>query len=616
MCEQLQRKISRFPKRPGIYLMKDRGGEVIYVGKAADLRARVRSYFQKSRDEHRLITRNIGKVCDIDIVVARSEKEAFILENNFIKQLHPKYNLLFRDDKSFVSIKVPVCEPYPRPIVTRRVDDEKARYFGPYSNSRAARETLNMLHELFPLRKCPLRQFRAASRPCLYGQMDRCLAPCCREGLEVRYGELVKEVLLFLEGRRNELLDALQTRMRAAAEKLDFERAAAFRDRIRAVEETLSRQVAGSAGDSKDRDVFGFFPTSADLWTAVLFIRCGGVSDAASYCFPAGLDSPAAMMESFIARFYSGCRYIPDEILVPADAGGLKLLSEWLSEKKGRKVDVVRPQRGRKKRLIEMACRNAMHAREVKVSERERRRLEMESLKASLGLRNLPEHIECFDISSLGGRQAAGSVVVFIHGEPHRASYRRYRIRDIEGQDDFAMMRQVIARRYRHSAGAPDAADAQKMPELVLVDGGKVQLEAARRAFEDLEIPMPETVALAKARREGGVRVSEERVFRPGHDDAVALEEDSCGFRLITRVRDEAHRFALAYHRKLRRKTAMESPLVEIPGIGKRMAGRLLDHFKSLERIEKAGPDELCRVSGISKRRADIICDYIDKNWR
>ncbi len=615
MRDTLAHKIKRFPQQPGIYLMKDRCGEVVYVGKAVDLKKRVSSYFRGGGDESRLITRRIGEVRDVDFVVAQNEKEAFILENNFIKQFRPKYNVLFRDDKSFVSIKIPLDESYPGPIITRRAEDPNAKYYGPYSNAAAARETLEFLHTMFPLRKCTPRQFNAAVRPCLYGQMGRCLAPCCREVPKEVYGELLKEVSMLLEGKSDALLRRLRADMNNAADALNFEKAAVLRDRIKAVEETIERQLVDSASDRVNRDVFGYFSTDKKVWVAVLFIRGGAIRDAATYSFSAALDSAWAIVRAFINQFYINNRFVPDEILLPVDMSGLDLPADWLRTKCGKTVKVLRPLRGRKERLVRMASRNAEEAQRVNTLESEKRRLELDSLRQYASLEKLPRNIECFDISNLNGREAAGSMVVFRSGVPEKKSYRRFKIRDVEGQDDFAMMREVIERRYKHVREKTGGKEMQKMPDLIVVDGGKGQLKAACRGLENLGVLLPDVVAIAKARPGEPSQKREERIFLADAEHAIVLDKNSHAYRLLTRIRDEAHRFAIRYHRKLRRKASMKSPLTEIPGIGEKMAGRLLDHFKSLERIKQADVEELSAISGISHSRAVLMRNYMDNNW-
>ncbi len=613
VSDQLRRKIDRLPRKPGVYLMKDVRKEVIYVGKAKDLRARVRSYFQEGRQEWRLISERIEQVRDVDVVVTASEKEALLLESNFIKQFRPRYNVNFRDDKSFVSIKIDRTEPWPRPVVTRRLEDEDALYFGPYASARAARKTLKVLQDVFPLRRCSIRQCRERRRPCLYGEMGKCAAPCCSDISREEYDRIIDQVVMFLKGRADELLDELRRQMEAAARELNFEKAANIRDRIRAVEETLEAQhVADSAADA-DRDVFGICTLDRYVSIAVLFVRDGNVRDVATYRFPAELDSEEAIFGSFLNQFYAANRFVPEQVLVPVETPDAGVLESWLGEKKGRRVRILHPQRGAKRRLIELANRNARQAERTATSAEERRRLQMESLQRILDLTELPRTIECFDISTTQGREAVGSMVVFRDGEPDKSSYRRYRIRDIEGQDDFAMMEQVLRRRY----GRLVEQDADP-PELVLVDGGRGQLGVALRVLRELGVEAPDVAALAKARAAGGRQVRAERVFQPSEDRLgvreapVEVPEDSYGFRLITRVRDEAHRFAVQYHRRLRRKASMESPLIEVPGIGKQKARRLMDHFGGLNKVRRATVEELKAVPGIS----DALAAAIIKHFR
>ncbi|MCK4283164.1 MAG: excinuclease ABC subunit UvrC [Candidatus Brocadiae bacterium] len=618
--EKLSKKIESLPRRPGVYLMKDARHEVIYVGKAKDLRARVRSYYQEGGDDWRLISKRMDRVADVDAVVTASEKEALLLESNFIKQFRPKYNVYFRDDKSFVSIKIGLSEQWPRPIVTRRLDDPGALYFGPYASAKAARKTLRVLQDVFPLRKCSIRECMERSRPCLYWEMGKCLAPCCAEVSEEEYGRILDLVVMFLKGKGEDVLAELRREMDESAKALQYERAARMRDRIRAIETTLEGQrVAASAADV-DRDVFGLCALDRYVSAAVLFVRNGNIQDVASYRFPADLDSESAIFGSFLNQFYSANRFIPQEILVPVETEDAELLESWLAEQRGRKVRLIRPLRGPKRRLVELANGNARQAERAATTRQEKRRLEMESLQRILGLTELPRNIECFDISTLQGREAVGSMVVFREGEPDKASYRHYKIRDVEGQDDFAMMREVLSRRYGKLAAAMSAASAAEegeghgdaLPELALVDGGKGQLAVAVQVLGELEMDSCDVAALAKARSGGGTKLKAERVFLPGQAEPIEVPEDSSGFRLITRVRDEAHRFAVGYHRKLRLKATMQSPLVEIGGIGRKMARRLLDHFGGLNKVKEATVEELRQVKGIS----DVLARAIYEHYR
>lgn len=607
--ERLRARIDEMPRRPGVYLLKDERQEVIYVGKAKDLRARVRSYFQQGGEDWRLICKHIDQVADVDVVVTASEKEALLLENNFIKQFRPRYNVYFRDDKSFVSIKIDRTEPWPRPVITRRLDDEGATYFGPYASAKAARRMLRALQDLFPLRRCSIRQCSRRRRACLYGEMGKCLAPCCADVARQQYDELVEQVVLFLKGRNADLLRELRERMDRAASNLEFERAARLRDRIAAVQTTMERQRVASSAEEVDRDIFGICTLDRHVAVAVLFVRGGNVQDVASYRFPARLDSEQAIFRSFLNQFYSQNRFIPQEVLTPVPTPDADLLAGWLTEKKGRKVSVIWPRRGRKRELVELANRNAREAERAATTRSERRALEMESLQDMLDLDELPTVIECFDISTLQGREAVGSMVVFRDGEPDKSCYRHYRIRHVEGQDDYAMMREVLTRRYGKLAEQQEG----ETPELVLVDGGKGQLAVATEVLDRFGLlDACEVAALAKARTRDGRRLKEERVYQPGCADPVVVLQDTYGFRLITRVRDEAHRFAIAYHRKVRRRRSVQSPLEEVPGIGARKARRLVNHFGGLNKVKRASEEELKAVRGVS----DVLAEQIVQHFR
>ncbi|MHC4788206.1 MAG: excinuclease ABC subunit UvrC [Planctomycetota bacterium] len=605
---KLARKIEALPRKPGVYLFKDDRHEVIYVGKARDLRARVRSYFQEGGEQWRLIQKRIEQVADVDAVVTDSEKEALLLENNFIKQFRPSCNVYFRDDKSFVSIKIDVTESWPRPIITRRLDRPDALYFGPYASAKAARKTLRVLQDTFPLRKCSIRECRERERPCLYGEMGKCAAPCCADVSEEDYQRLIDQVVMFLKGKADDLLEELRGEMEEASERLEFERAARLRDRVRAIETTLESQHVASSMDDVDRDIFGLCTLDRHVAVAVLFVRNGNIQDVASYRFPAELGSEQAIFGSFLNQFYSQNRFVPEEVLVPVESPDADLLEAWLAEKKGRKVRVIHPQRGAKRRLVELANRNARQAERAATSEQERRRLAMESLQGILGLSELPRNIECFDISTLQGREAVGSMVVFRDGQPDKSSYRHYRIRHVEGQDDFAMMREVLTRRYSKLVESPD--EQAEPPELVLVDGGKGQLGVAVDVLQELGVGSCDVAALAKARSRGGRKVKAERVFLPGRHEPIEVPERTYGFRLITAVRDEAHRFAVRYHRQLRRKATVESPLRRVRGVGRKTARKLMEHFGGLNKVKRASVEQLKAASGVSDTLAEAIYAY------
>jgi len=538
----LQTKIENLPRGPGVYLFKDARHEVIYVGKGKDLRARVRSYFQESGDEWRLISKRIDQVADVDVVVTDSEKEALLLENNFIKQFRPKYNVYFRDDKSFVSIKIDLAEPWPRPIVTRRLDSPKALYFGPYASAKSARKTMRVIQDVFPLRKCKISECMQRGRPCLYGEMGKCLAPCCADVTPEEYEKLIGQVALFLKGKSDDLLAELRREMAGASARMEYEKAGHIRDRIRAVETTLEAQHVASSAQGPDRDIFGLCTLEKHVAIAVLLVRNANIQDVGSYRFPAELDSEQSIFRSFLNQFYSQNRFIPDEVLVPVETEDAELLESWLGEKKRRKVRVVHPLRGAKRKLVELANENARQAERAATTDEEKRRLEMDSLQRTLGLSKLPRDIECFDISTLQGREAVGSMVVFRGGEPDKSSYRHYKIREVEGQDDFAMMREVVFRRFRRLAD-----ELSVPPDLVLVDGGLGQLHAAAAAIAAVGTERPHLVSLAK-------REEEVYVLGRAEQEPLRLPRTHPGLKVLQAVRDEAHRFAQHYHHLLRRK--------------------------------------------------------------
>jgi excinuclease ABC subunit C len=598
--KELREKVDGFPRKPGVYLMKDARNEVIYVGKAKDLRSRVRSYFQAGREEFRLICEQFGLVAEIDIVVTNSEAEALLLENNFIKQFRPRYNVLFRDDKSFVSIRIDRNKPWPRPRITRDLDDPDALYFGPYASAQAARRTLRTIQEIFPLRRCSLRQCRERNRPCLYGEMDKCIGPCVEGVTREDYDRIVQQVINFLKGHAGDVLDDLRRQMQEAATDLEFEKAARLRDRIQAVERTLQAQHVASSADDVDRDVFGLHATDKFVTVAVLFVRGGNVRDATTYRFGADLDTRDEIFGAFLKQFYGTTRFIPDEVLLPTDLEDRPLLQDVLSERRGRKVPLLVPRRGVKKRLVELAEGNARTADRTATTEQERVELELESLQEILALSNHPRHIECYDISTTHGHQAVGSRVVFRDARPDKESYRRYKIRRVEGQDDFAMMHEVLTRRLSKTEDDP-------APDLLVVDGGKGQLGVAVRVMQEQQVRRPDVVGLAKART---ARKTHERVFKPGRSGPIVLPEGSHALHLLARVRDEAHRFAVSYHRKLRKKTTLRNPLREVKGVGKVLARRLLEHFGGLNKVETAPVQELQQVKGVSETLARAIHDH------
>jgi excinuclease ABC subunit C len=603
----LEEKLESLPPRPGVYLMRDREAKVIYVGKAKDLRARVRAYF-RSGDGRSQIQFLLRRVEDIETLVTANEKEALILENNLIKQYKPRYNIRLKDDKSYLSIKVTVQHPWPRIFATRKIVKDGNRYFGPFSSAIAARETLDIIEKHFLLRNCTDYNFKNRTRPCLQHQIKRCPGPCVLPVDPKEYQEQVRQAILFIEGKSQELVAELKHVMKEKAGALEFEAAAKIRDQIQAVERTVEKQRMVSHWGI-DQDIFGLYREGGFIEVQVLFVRQGKLTGNQSYSLEDLEFSDEEVLESLLTQFYQGDRFIPDEILLPVELEDREVRQEYLSERKGRKVAIFSPQRGDKRQLVEMAAQNARQSffeRHDQEKERERMLLE---LQQQLRLRHYPQRIECFDISNIHGSHAVGSMVTFFNGEADKNRYRHYRIRTVDsasGGDDFAMMYEVLKRRFSRGLGEGD------LPDLVVVDGGKGQLGMALAAMRDLGVKDVDVAALAKMRvqrsaRSPEIQRSEERVFLPGQSNPVILKRNSNALFLLQRVRDEAHRFAITYHKQLRTRQTLYSALDRVPGIGGARKRALLRAFGSIKRIEEASLEELLKVPSMNEKIAREI---------
>jgi excinuclease ABC subunit C len=606
---RLDEKLDSLPSRPGVYLLKDRHAKVIYVGKAKNLRSRVRSYF-RGGDERSQVQFLVRRVSDVECLVTANDKEALILENNLIKQYKPRYNIRLKDDKSYVSVKVTVQDEWPRIVVTRKIVKDGSRYFGPFASAWGVRETLDTIRRVIPLRTCSDGVFRNRSRPCLEYQIRRCLGPCCLPVDRAEYQSHLREAMLLLSGKRVQLLRQLQAAMHRAAGELRFEDAARIRDRLRAIEKTQERQgaVAHAGGD---RDVFGFHREGGAIEAQVLFVRQGKLTGNQAYHLDDFELPDEDVVRAVVTQFYQGSRFVPDEVILPVEFDDQATLAEYLGERRGRKVEFVCPERGHRARLLEMARENACQSfRERQDGEQRYERVSAE-LRRQLHLQGAPKRIECFDVSNLQGGLAVGSMVTFDEGRPDTSRYRRYRIRTVPGADDFRMMYEVLHRRYSR------ARESGEFPDLLVVDGGKGQLNVALQVLRDLEIDSVEAVGLAKMRvqrapRESRVERSEERVFLPGRVNPVVLRRNSGALQLLQRLRDEAHRFAVTYHRTLRAKDRLHSVLDGIPGIGAARRGRLLRAFGSVRRLDTATVEEIAAIPGISAGLAATIRRALD----
>ena len=599
----VKEKMASAPRAPGIYIMLDARRKVIYVGKANDLKSRVGSYLT-GRDTRPMAPFLMARVQSIEFITTDTEKEALILENNLIKKHRPRYNVILRDDKTYCHLSLNPSEAFPRLRLVRKRQNDAALYFGPYPSGLAARETLRFIQRIFPLRTCRDRDFQLRARPCLEFQIGRCLAPCKNRIDEAAYRTLVENAVSFLRGRRRELISDLKKQMSEAAQSLRYEDAARLRDRIGALEHALERQHV-DAGGAADQDVLGVHSDSGTHRVCILFVREGKLLGSKSFTPVKTKADREEILSSALRQYYDEAG-LPEEILLPFSLSDEAVLLEWLAEKRQRSVRITVPQRGAKKALVDMACANA---RELQASDRkkdEQKTAVLQFLRERLSLAGLPRRIECFDISNLGGKNAVGSMVVFQDGEPDKSAYRRFRVRGPDEPDDYGMMREVLTRRFQ---------GRDPVPDLLVVDGGKGQLNVALAVLSDLKIKLDviglakeeRSFLVAKRRLQGKPAKSEDRVYLPRRKDAIYLSSSPAALSLLQRLRDEAHRFAVSYHRKLKQKNDFRSALDDIPRLGSRRKSILLRHFGSLERIRSCSPEELQALPGIGRALAETI---------
>jgi len=586
--------------------MKDAKGKVLYVGKAGNLRSRVLNYFRSSGDNRPRIPALMARVADFDYLVTDTEKEALILENNLIKEYKPLYNVDLRDDKTYCHLRIDLSQKYSRPNFVRRPRDDGAVYFGPYTSARSARSTLRWLRKIFPFRSCSDNVFGHRSRPCLYHQIGCCPAPCMDRISPEKYREILDELILFLRGKKKILLVDLRRRMKKESESLEYEKAAFTLARIRAIEETLENQKVSRVG-GEDRDIIAYETLNRSSVFQILSIRNGKLGEGRTVLFNHLFPDDREALSSFLLQYYSHDKLVPAYIGLPFLPAHTPVLKELLTERRGKKVSLAVPVRGTKKQLLQLARKNARAALRQRSSEPRPEEV-LRQLQDRLKLEKLPRTIECFDISNLGGQAAVGSMVVFRGGKKSAGAYRRYRIRTIEGPDDYGMITELFRRRYRR------ALEEGVFPELIVVDGGKGQLNMALRVLRELGIEYPDVIALAKEKRLKTGRVVRDRVFLPGRKNPVLFRRGSPALHLLMRIRDEAHRFAVTYHKKLRSKESFSSPLDEIPSIGPVLKSRLLDKFQNLEAIRDAPLEKLTEVKGVNLCLAKAVKKYLKEN--
>jgi excinuclease ABC subunit C len=606
----LQDKLDALPTKTGVYLMKDAGGTILYVGKAVNLRARVRSYFHASAGHSSKIQRLVFSLADLDFIVTASELEALILESTLIKRHKPRYNVRLKDDKRYPYIKVTWQEDFPKVLIVRRMERDGARYFGPFTAAWAVQQTLQTLRRVFPYLTCNRTISGRDERACLYLDIGLCLGPCIGAAGREEYRTMIDSLCRFLEGKSDEIVADLESQMQAAASRWDFEQAALLRDQMAAIQRVIERQKIVSTAMA-NQDVIAFARADGDACVQVFFIRHGRLIGREYFVLDGTAEeTDTEVVSSFVKQFYDEAAYVPPEILLPHEVDEALVIQEWLRSRRGNKVLLKVPRRGHKRSLVEMAAENAAetltHLRAQWLVDESRQATALAELQEGLDLESPPTRIECYDISTTRGTATTGSMVVFVKGVPRKSDYRRFKIRTVEGTDDYASMREMLRRRFRRAAEPPanQGPGAKKtswdlLPDLVVVDGGKGQLNVALEVLDEfgLRDQVP-AVGLAK---------QEEEIFMPERAQPLQLPRASEGLYLMQRIRDEAHRFAITYHRMLRRKQTVISQLDGVPGIGPKRRSALLKHFGSIEAIRNASVEELSAVPSMTRKAAEQL---------
>ncbi|MDP9238219.1 MAG: excinuclease ABC subunit UvrC [Chloroflexota bacterium] len=617
-------QLARVPVGPGVYIMRGAEGQVIYVGKAANLRNRVRSYFGAPASMEGKTRALSASIADFEYVVTNTEQEALHLEAELVKRHQPLFNIRLKDDKHYPYLKVDLIDPWPRVYITRRVEKDGARYFGPYANAGSVRRTLDIVNKLFPWRSCTKQITGTDPRPCLDYYINRCIAPCTSYCTKEEYDEVIRQVILFLEGRTEEVVRGITRQMATASSAMEYERAARLRDQLQAIERVTERQTVASTRPADD-DIFGLARGDDDAVVQVLFVRGIRMIGVDSFTLDGAKDeTDADVMASFVKQFYESATYVPKRVIVPMELPEHALIESWLSERRGTRVELLSPQRGEKRRLVEMATNNARESRDMAhvkwLADTGKTRAALEGLQEELDLPAIPHRIECYDISNIQGTNSVGSMVVFIDGHPRPQEYRRFRIKSVEGANDFASMAEVLRRRFRrarekllHDTGAtapevestatngdrPARDDSfAALPDLVIIDGGKGQLSAVIDVMREMGVKDIPTVGLAK---------QHEEIYVQDVSEPIVLPRQSQALYLVQRVRDEAHRFAITYHRGLRSKAGMQSALDTIPGVGPKRKKALLRKFGSVKGIREANIEEIAATVGFTSALAEKV---------
>jgi len=590
-------KLARASKEPGVYLMKDAAAKVIYIGKAKNLRKRLASYFKNSGQLNARAGILATKITDFETIITRTEKEALILESNLIKRYKPRYNVVLKDDKRYPSLRIDLNDKYPNFSIVRKIGKDNALYFGPFASAQAVRETLRTINKTFKLRKCKARDFKNRTRPCLHCQMDGCLAPCCLDvDLDV-YGEQVNEAIMFLKGRTPDLIRKIKKQMESCAREQKFERAARLRDKIFFLERTIEKQIAVTT-DFKDRDVFAIARSAECSIVTVLSVRGGFLTGTRHYSFTETISTGEEMMAAFIRQYYERHPSVPDELLVSIDLEDAELTTEWLGDFKKKKVKILQPKRGEKAQLAAAAIHNAENELKNLIASRSAEMDLLLRLQNKLKMESLPERIECFDNSNISGTQAVAAMVVFEKARAKRSFYRKYRIKTVTEHDDYAYMEEVLKRRFNKGEAS------KPYPDLLMVDGGKGQLNIALAVTRGLNMAEKfDIIGIAKKDETKGE--TRDKIFKPGRANPLNFGKDGDLLLFLQRIRDEAHRFAISFHRKRRKKISLQSALDTIPGVGKKRKAALLQHFKSVKNIRAADSEEIGALPGFNPSVAE-----------
>jgi len=615
----IDEELKKLPDEPGVYIMKDANGEIIYVGKAISLKRRVRQYFQSSRNNPPKVNAMVSHIHEFEYIIVDNEVEALILEANLIKKHKPKYNILLRDDKQYPYIKI-TNEKYPRVVKTRKVLKDGAKYFGPYPSAYAVNDTLDIIRNLYPIRTCKINFDKSNKkyRPCLNYYIGKCLGPCRGDVDHDKYMEMIDEIIMFLSGKEDKLIEIIEERMKRASENLDFESAAKYRDQINSLKLILEKQKVVSS-NIVDQDIIGMARGIEEVCIQVFFIRSGKIIGREHFILSDTFEEDRKeILSSFLKQFYLGTAYVPKEILIEEEIEDMEAISQWLSEKRGNRVNIRVPKRGEKSHLMEMVKKNAMDMLnqygDKLLREKEKNEKTLIRLQEILGLDEIPNRIEAYDISNISGIYSVGSMVVFENGTPKKSDYRRFRIKSTTTPDDYKSMKEVLGRRFTRGLKEKEIVKDSQIslegfsifPDLIMIDGGKGQVNAALEVLEELNLNIP-VCGLVKDdfhKTRGIIYDNEE----------IQLDKDSLEFKLIYRIQEEAHRFAISYHRSLRSKEMLKSELDDIQGIGQKRKTALLKHFKTIDNIKKASVEELAQVDGMNKKIAEDLYNYFRNN--